>query len=450
MSLPYTPALAREYQDLWDSCVAKPTKAQRIDERAQLLLQNKGRYKAVALTAGCPWQVVAVIHSMEADCNFKCHLHNGDPLTARTTHVPAGRPASGSPPFTWEQSATDALTMQGLNKWTDWSVPGALYKLEAYNGFGYRDHHPDVNTPYLWSFTNHYTRGKYVADGSFSASAVSQQCGAAAILRRLAETGAIQLGKLAPRTFQLTNPYMTGPDIEDAQRLLADNRFGNFAPGEPDGEYGPVTADATWRAKQALGYPLKQVDGVFGPVLKAYLSGEKPLPPGYEKLRAKRLADAPDEAAIRAKIVEWALWGVKNKANIAYSQGPSRLAWLDGPGSLPLATDCSAFATLCYAWAGAPNPNFDGAYAAAAGGYTGTLLKRCRHVPRSAAKPGDLVVWTPPADGHHVAILVSTGADPWLASHGSDAGPLRIRFSAEHAAQRRNGHGTPIFLSVFA
>ena len=43
-----------------------------------------------------------------------------------------------------------------------------LYELERYNGFGYRDRRPQVLSPYLWSFSNHYSRGKYVADGRFS------------------------------------------------------------------------------------------------------------------------------------------------------------------------------------------------------------------------------------------------------------------------------------------
>ena len=287
-------ALKSSYQLLFDSCLVRPERGALVNQMAARIVANRGRYQAVAKPLGIPWYVVALIHSLEAGGNFSTHLHNGDPLTARTTRVPAGRPSTGRPPFTWEESAIDALTMQGLPKWKDWSAPGVLYKLEAYNGFGYRDHHPDVNTPYLWSFTNHYSRGKYVADGSFSASAVSDQCGAGALLRRLAEIGAVQLGRTTPRVLRLTNPYMTGPDVEDAQRLLGSNPFGDFAPGEPDGEFGPVTGDAVARSKLALGYPEKQVSGVFGPTLKAYLSGEKPLPKAYERRRAKRLADAPD------------------------------------------------------------------------------------------------------------------------------------------------------------
>ncbi len=97
---------------------------------------------------------------MEASQNFTRHLHNGDPLTARTRQVPAGRPRTGNPPFTWEASATDALTLDGFNSWTDWTVAGALFKLERFNGSGYRLYHPQVKSPYLWSFSNHYTEGQ--------------------------------------------------------------------------------------------------------------------------------------------------------------------------------------------------------------------------------------------------------------------------------------------------
>jgi hypothetical protein len=156
-----------------------------------------------------------------------------------------------------------------------------------------------------------------------------------------------------------------------------------------------------------------------------------------------------DAAAVRARIVQWALWGVTHARPITYSTGPSRLAALTQPGALPLATDCSAFATLCYAWAGAPNPNWPGPYDPARGGYTGTMLQHCRHIPRGAVEPGDLVVWTPPATGEHVCVVVSCDADPWLVSHGSDAGPRKLRFSAEHAYQAANGHGTVTWLSAF-
>lgn len=135
-----------------------------------------------------PWILIACIHSLEASGRFNAHLHNGDPLIARTKQHPANRPkappkAGEGKPYTWEESALDALVnVKGLHKIKDWSIARMLYVLEGYNGYGYRLHHPEVKSPYLWSFTNHYTRGKYIRDRVFSSKAVSQQIGAAILL----------------------------------------------------------------------------------------------------------------------------------------------------------------------------------------------------------------------------------------------------------------------------
>ena len=66
-----------------------------------------------------------------------------------------------------------------------------LYRLEAYNGFGYRS--SGRATPYLWSFSNLYSTGKFVADGHFEPKAHSQQCGAAVMLKLLDLAG--ELGR---------------------------------------------------------------------------------------------------------------------------------------------------------------------------------------------------------------------------------------------------------------
>ena len=448
MAPPLTAALKQEYQQLWESCLVRPAKVAAADAVAVKIGASRDRYQAVAGELGVPWYAIGLIHAMEGGLDFGTHLHNGDPLSARTVHVPAGRPPTGNPPFTWEASAADALTLTGFATSKDWSVAGLLYQLEAYNGWGYRANHPETLTPYLWSFSNHYAKGKYVADGTWSATAVSQQVGAAVLLERLAARGIVTLDG-GGRTLQLANPHMQGPDVEEAQRLLQSNPYGSFDPGGIDGDYGPLTANATKQAKWLLGYPPNDVDDSFGPTLKLFLEGTKKLPARYVKLRRQRLKAVPGEAETRAAIVRWALWGVRNTARIAYSQGATRLSALGGPGTLPLGTDCSGFATLCYAWAAAPNPNFPGSYDPEKGGYTGTMLSRCRHIPRATVQPGDLVVWTPPDDGHHVCIVVSAGADPWLVSHGDDTGPKKVRFSAEDAAQRRNGHTNVTWLSAF-
>lgn len=148
---------------------------------------NRARYEKVADATGVPWPWIAITHSLETGVNFNLHLHNGDPLTARTVRVPAGRPRTGSPPFSWFESAIDALTMEGhsLDRIDDWSLASMLFQWEKYNGFGYRKR--DLLSPYLFSGCQHYVRGKFVADGVFDPDFVSEQVGAAVVLKRMVE-----------------------------------------------------------------------------------------------------------------------------------------------------------------------------------------------------------------------------------------------------------------------
>jgi len=178
-------ALAPKYESLWASCVILPSRKSAADLSASRIIANKARYVEVEKATTVPWFVVGMIHAMEGGLNFNTHLHNGDPLSRRTTHVPKGRPLHGNPPFTWEESAIDALTMDGLDKIKDWTPTRLCYELERYNGLGYLKYRPSVNTPYLWSGTNQYTKGKYVADGKWDGNAVSGQSGAIAILKCL-------------------------------------------------------------------------------------------------------------------------------------------------------------------------------------------------------------------------------------------------------------------------
>lgn len=133
----------------------------------------------------------------------------------------------------------------------------------------------------------------------------------------------------------------------------------------------------------------------------------------------------------RARIVAVAHWGVAHQSSIHYAE--TRPIPLNRPGllpRLPLTTDCSGFVTGCYRAAAAPDPNgnnYDGE------GFTGTLLSHGMRVENP--RPGDVVIYGQPPDGHHAAIVVRAGADPLTVSHGSEAGPLLITVSAERKYQ---------------
>ena len=248
----FSSRLREEYEQLFNTCSIRPEKQAAVEQVVAELLENRPRYQSVGTETGIPWYFIAAVHSLEANRDFTRHLHNGDPLTARTVHVPAGRPRRGDPPFSWEQSATDALALRGIGANSDWSLAGTLYQLEGYNGWGYRLYHRHVLTPYLWSYCNHYRSGKYVADGTWSDSAVSRQCGAAVILRRMVEHGAIGFPDQPlsdPETPPLVSVYARRKPASQAVREKSETlqRWLNTFPGifvKVDGFAGERTSNA--------------------------------------------------------------------------------------------------------------------------------------------------------------------------------------------------------------
>lgn len=332
-----TGALRAEYEQLFALARVRPENAFEVDAAVARLTDpaRRARYEAAQATSGVPWFVIGIIHGLEAGGRFDRHLHNGDPLTARTVQKPPGRPRSGSPPFGWEASAADALAIHGLDAGTDWSLAGIAYALEAYNGFGYRLFHPHVKSPYLWSFTTIYAAGKYVADGVWSDTARSRQCGAMAVLRRLVERGVVPLSmpaagegdpddtpaspSLAPQALALLEPpapppypgrplqrESQGPAVKTLQlRLLA---LAITSLGSPDGDFGERTE---WgvklfqaRSLDEAGAPL-EVDGVVGPVTWQALFGRAaavppaPAPPAAGSLVAELLRVAGGQVGVQ-------------------------------------------------------------------------------------------------------------------------------------------------------
>lgn len=171
-----------EYRMQFRTALLEPEVDQIVDWHRMRIQQSRARYEAVEKETSVPWVVVAILHAMESGLNFKTHLHNGDPLSARTVQVPAGRPQEGQPPFTWEQSAIDSLRFDKWDKRAKlWTVEDALSAFERYNGFGSRRH--GVVSAYLWSGSSHYTSGKFVADGVFDPKAKSKQVGAGVLLK---------------------------------------------------------------------------------------------------------------------------------------------------------------------------------------------------------------------------------------------------------------------------
>ena len=188
-------SLRGEYRELFNACTIRDQYRRDVENTIAGLRRYKARYEAVAQALRMPWYFLGVIHSLECAFNFRTHLHNGNSLARQTVQVPSGRPDPWNPPTDWESSAQDALRIKKFDQQADWSLEHLLYRWESYNGWGYRrqktaDGKP-VNSPYLWSFSNQYIRGKYVQDHMWDPDKVSEQCGAVTMLRALAEAGEV-------------------------------------------------------------------------------------------------------------------------------------------------------------------------------------------------------------------------------------------------------------------
>ena len=172
-----------DYKEQFEFMVVNPDKVDDVEVLISKIRANEDKYKEVEKLTNVPWHVVAVIHYRESSFNFNTHLHNGDPLKARTVHVPAGRPLGGTPPYTWVESAIDAMKIKSYHTCKDWSIENTLNLIERYNGLGYKK--KGLPSPYLWAWSSVYKAGKYVADGKFDSHFVDKQCGAAVLLKML-------------------------------------------------------------------------------------------------------------------------------------------------------------------------------------------------------------------------------------------------------------------------
>src|SRR5262245_25006524 len=146
--MPTFDELKDEYARLWSNMKVRLEKQGIVDAIAQRLMKDEARYRQVEEETGVPWPVVAAWHNRESDANFNAQLAQGDPLNRPSVNAPAGR----GPFDDWEESAYDALvTLKQLDKVSTWTPARICYETERYNGFGYRNNHPDVLSPYLWS-----------------------------------------------------------------------------------------------------------------------------------------------------------------------------------------------------------------------------------------------------------------------------------------------------------
>ena len=215
-----------------------------MNQVATRLIAAKARYQSLFSQTNVPWPVIAVIHERECSQSWNCNIAQGDPWNAVSVHVPAGRGPFGS----WEEATIDALTnCQHMNQWTHWDTAGgALTRLEMYNGLGYANKTPSQPSPYIWSRTDQYISGKYVADGVFNPTVIDSQEGCAPVLAIMMFQDPTIVSDFgwgaAP-----AQPSVTGPDgvVHDFGWLQATlNQLGAIPQLSVDAGWGPKTQAA--------------------------------------------------------------------------------------------------------------------------------------------------------------------------------------------------------------
>lgn len=280
--------------------------------------KNHGRYEAVSAQTGVPAKLIAAIHWRESTGNFNTYLHQGDPLGKPAVHWPRNIPIF----YKWEDAAVHALNMKkgikndlGMTAKTTDLAAMATYA-ECYNGLGYYNH--GHTSPYVYSGTDKYTKGKYVGDGIYDGNVKDRQLGVLTMLESIStgvaapsqtpstaaptKTPGASPAEQGPVSHNSADLRMmrrgeTGDDVKAMQELLV--QLGAHL--QPDGDFGPATESAVRDFQRKHGL---DPDGMIGPGTRAALSKAaaalKPAAPTATAAAAPAAAPAAPAAAAPA------------------------------------------------------------------------------------------------------------------------------------------------------
>jgi lysozyme family protein len=179
-------------QKRWDTMVVHPNRIPELDKTAARLFSSKDRYVEVesrltALGYYCPWWFTAITSEREygGPPHWDRQLSQGDPLSRVSWNVPAGRgPFHG--PDAWLRGCLDALidcAPHTARDNHDWTPGGVATAFGDFNGEGYAMR--GLPSPYEWSGSDQYVKGKFTRDHYFDPNVVDVQEGCMPLLSRL-------------------------------------------------------------------------------------------------------------------------------------------------------------------------------------------------------------------------------------------------------------------------
>lgn len=145
-----------------------------IEKFQKIFQENYETYKKLEEKTGVPAELIAALHYRESGGNFNTYLHNGAKLGTPSDLEPRGVCFND-----FEEAAVNALTVKTKSYKIDFKKGVDMAKMvtfaESFNGFGY--HQYNNNSPYVYSGTNLYEKGKYVGDHNYNPDTVDKQPG---------------------------------------------------------------------------------------------------------------------------------------------------------------------------------------------------------------------------------------------------------------------------------
>ena len=138
-----------------------------------------------------PWWFIAIVSEREygGPPHWDRQLGQGDALNEKSHNVPADMGpylshfGDRTPGYdAWTRCAVDVLANSTpfAAKWRLWTIGGVLTLFEEYNGLGYAAR--GIPSAYVWSGSDQYDAGKFVADHVFDPKRVDVQEGCGPLL----------------------------------------------------------------------------------------------------------------------------------------------------------------------------------------------------------------------------------------------------------------------------
>jgi len=244
-------SLKNEYERNWASLEIRPSRLGDANAVARKAINGKATYQQIERLTGVPWYFAALCHYRESNFDFDTYLGNGESLHRMTAIVPKGR----GPFATFVDGAVDAFRVENFIGAQDWSIARILFRLEAFNGFGY--HAKGCHSPYLYGGSTLYgppeaRAGKFVRDHVFDPNHVDTQLGTAVILHAMMSLDSSISLDGSPQFAGRAEPE---DDVASTVVLMqqALNRLGANPPLAEDGISGPRTKTAVSQFQQQNG-----------------------------------------------------------------------------------------------------------------------------------------------------------------------------------------------------